>query len=47
MGFACWVVLSASLSLGRKGILPALLAAWLPGVLFAGSGAALFRGVGR
>ena len=47
MGFACWVVLSASLSLGRKGMLPALLAAWLPGVLFAGSGAALFRGVGR
>jgi len=27
--------------------LPALLAAWLPGVLFAGSGAALFRGVVR
>ena len=47
MGFACWVVLSASLSLGRKGMLPALLAAWLPGVLFAGSGAALFRGVAR
>ncbi len=46
-GFACWVVLSASLSLGRKGILPALLAAWLPGILFAGSGAALFRGVNR
>ena len=47
MGFACWAVLSASLSLGRMGILPALLAAWLPGVLFAGSGAALFRGAGR
>jgi lipopolysaccharide export system permease protein len=47
VGFACWVVLSTSLSLGRKGVLPALLAAWLPGVLFAGSGAALFRGVGR
>jgi lipopolysaccharide export system permease protein len=47
MGFACWVVLSASLSLGRKGVLPAFLAAWLPGVLFAGSGAALFRGVNR
>jgi lipopolysaccharide export system permease protein len=47
MGFACWVVLSASLSLGRKGMLPALLAAWLPGVLFAGAGAALFRGVAR
>jgi lipopolysaccharide export system permease protein len=47
MGFACWVVLSASLSLGRKGVLPPLLAAWLPGVLIAGTGAALFRGVGR
>jgi lipopolysaccharide export system permease protein len=47
MGFACWVVLSTSLSLGRKGMLPAPLAAWLPGLLIAGSGAALFRGVGR
>ena len=47
VGFACWVVLSTSLSLGRKGMLPALLAAWLPGLLFVGSGAALFRGVGR
>ena len=47
VGFACWVVLSASLSLGRKGMLPALLAAWLPGVLFAVSGAALFRGLRR
>ncbi|HQT96647.1 MAG TPA: LptF/LptG family permease [Thermodesulfobacteriota bacterium] len=47
MGFACWVVLSASLSLGKTGMLPAMVAAWLPGVLFAGSGAALFRGVNR
>jgi len=47
VGFACWVVLSTSLSLGRKGVLPALLAAWLPGALFASTGAALFRGVGR
>jgi lipopolysaccharide export system permease protein len=47
IGFACWVVLSVSLSLGRKGVLPALLAAWLPGVLFAGSGAVLFRGINR
>jgi lipopolysaccharide export system permease protein len=47
MGFACYVVLSASLSLGRKGMLPPLLAAWLPGILFTGTGAALFRGVGR
>jgi lipopolysaccharide export system permease protein len=47
MGFACWVVLSTSLSLGRKGMLPPLLAAWLPGLLFVGTGAALFRGVSR
>jgi lipopolysaccharide export system permease protein len=46
VGFACWVILSASLSLGKKGIFPPVLAAWLPGVLFVGSGAALFR-VGR
>ena len=43
VGFACWVILSASLSLGKKGIFPPALAAWLPGVLFVGSGAALFR----
>jgi len=43
VGFACWVVLSASLSLGKKGVLPPLLAAWLPGALFVGAGAALFR----
>ncbi len=47
IGFACWIVLSSSLSLGRKGMLPAVLAAWLPGVLFAGSGAVLFRSVNR
>ena len=47
MGFACWVVLSASLSLGRKGVFPALLAAWLPGALFTAAGAALFRGAAR
>lgn len=47
MGFTCWVILSASLSLGRKGMLPALLAAWLPGILFVGVGTALFRGANR
>jgi len=47
MGFACYVVLSVSLSLGRKEMLPPLLAAWLPGLLFTGTGAVLFRGVGR
>ncbi len=47
VGFACWAVLSGSLSLGRKGILPPLLAAWLPGALFVGAGGILFRKVGR
>jgi LPS export ABC transporter permease LptG len=47
VGFACWVVLSTSLSMGKKGVFPPLLAAWLPGALFVGTGAALFRGVGR
>lgn len=47
VGFACWVVLSASLSLGRKGMLPPLVAAWLPGALFAATGAVLLRSAGR
>jgi lipopolysaccharide export system permease protein len=47
VGFACWIVLYACLSLGRKGVLPPLIAAWLPGALYAGAGAYLFRGVGR
>jgi lipopolysaccharide export system permease protein len=45
VGFACWIVLSASLSLGTRGILPPPVAAWLPGALFVGTGAVLFRGV--
>ncbi|MGE5247073.1 MAG: LPS export ABC transporter permease LptG [Verrucomicrobiota bacterium] len=47
VGFACWIILSASLSLGTRGILPPPVAAWLPGALFAATGAALFRGVRR
>ncbi len=43
VGFVCWMLLSASLSVGRKGLLPPLLAAWLPDLLFAGAGAYLFR----
>jgi lipopolysaccharide export system permease protein len=43
VGFACWVILSASLALGKRGILPPLPAAWLPGALFVGAGAALHR----
>lgn len=47
VGFACWMILAASLSLGTRGVLPPPVAAWLPGALFVGAGAALFRGVGR
>lgn len=47
IGFLCWAILSASLSMGKKGLLPPLLAAWLPGLLFAGAGAFLFRGAPR
>lgn len=43
VGFFCWIALSASLSLGRKGVLPPLAAAWLPDALLAFAGAALFR----
>lgn len=34
LGFICWTILSVSLSLGRKGLLPPPAAAWLPGALF-------------
>lgn len=47
VGFACWIVLSASLSLGTRGILPPPVAAWLPGALFVGTGAFLFHGAKR
>lgn len=47
VGFFCWMTLSASLSLGRKGMLPPAAAAWLPDVLFAATGAFLFRGTRR
>ena len=43
VGFFCWMALSASLSLGRRGMLPPLAAAWLPDALFAFAGAMLFR----
>ncbi len=43
VGFACWVALSASLSLGRKDILPPAAAAWLPDILLAATGAFLFK----
>ncbi|GAB4363980.1 MAG: LPS export ABC transporter permease LptG [Deltaproteobacteria bacterium] len=43
IGFACWIILSASLALGRKGLLPPLPAAWLPGFLFVSTGLFLLR----
>ncbi len=47
VGFVCWVALSASLSLGRKGFLPPAAAAWMPDIVFAATGAVLFRGARR
>jgi len=43
VGFFCWMALSASLSLGRRGMLPPSAAAWLPDALFAFAGTMLFR----
>jgi len=43
IGFFCWMALSASLSLGRMGMLPPLAAAWLPDLVFAAGGGLLFR----
>lgn len=47
IGFICWTLLAASLSLGKKGLLPPLLAAWLPDLAIASAGAFLFRGAIR
>ena len=47
IGFVCWVVLSISLSLGKKGLLPPLLAAWFPDLAIASAGVYLFRGIRR
>jgi LPS export ABC transporter permease LptG len=43
VGFFCWMALSASLSMGRRGMLHPLVAAWLPDALFAFAGALLLR----
>jgi lipopolysaccharide export system permease protein len=43
LGFICWTILSISLSLGRKGLLPPPAAAWLPGALFLIAAVLLFR----
>ena len=47
IGFVCWIVLSISLSLGKKGLLPPLLAAWFPDLAIASAGVYLFRGIRR
>jgi lipopolysaccharide export system permease protein len=47
IGFVCWILLSASLSLGRKGLLPPLAAAWLPDLTIASAGVYLFRHIRR
>jgi len=47
IGFVCWILLSTSLSLGKKGVLPPLLAAWFPDLAIASAGALLFRGAIR
>ncbi|MGB3400177.1 MAG: LPS export ABC transporter permease LptG [Candidatus Deferrimicrobiaceae bacterium] len=43
IGFVCWTLLSISLSLGKKGVLPPFLAAWLPDLVIASAGVYLFR----
>jgi lipopolysaccharide export system permease protein len=43
VGFFCWITLSLSLSVGRKGLVPPAVAAWFPGLLFSAAGLLLFR----
>ncbi len=47
VGFFCWITLSLSLSVGRKGLVPPVVAAWLPGFLFSAAGLLLFRNARR
>jgi lipopolysaccharide export system permease protein len=42
IGFSYWIVHAFSMSLGRSGILPAILSAWLANILFLAAGASLF-----
>jgi lipopolysaccharide export system permease protein len=42
VGFSYWIVHAFSLSLGRSGILPAILSAWLANIIFFTAAAALF-----
>jgi len=45
IGFSYWLVFAFSLSLGRSGNLPPLLAAWIPNLLFGGAAYYLIRRV--
>jgi lipopolysaccharide export system permease protein len=47
IGFVCWIVLSASLSVGRKGLLPPFAAAWFPDLAIALAGVSLFLRTSR
>jgi len=42
IGFSYWIVHAFSMSLGRSGILPAILSAWVANILFLAAGATLF-----
>lgn len=42
IGFSYWIVHAFSMSLGRSGILPAILSAWLANIIFFAAAAALF-----
>ncbi len=42
IGFSYWIVHAFSMSLGRSGILPAILSAWIANILFLAAGATLF-----
>ncbi len=42
LGVSYWITLGFTISFGRSGIMPAWLAAWLPNLLFALLGTALF-----
>jgi lipopolysaccharide export LptBFGC system permease protein LptF len=46
LGFSYWILLSASVTLGKNNVLPAYLAAWLPNAAFLGSAIFFFRRMG-
>jgi lipopolysaccharide export system permease protein len=42
VGFSYWIVLALTLSLGKSGVLPPILAAWAANGIFAGIGIVFF-----